>query len=130
LTGVVHEAAPSRSLVSNSRVEITGGADSGAFVMTDGSGFFRFSSLAGGVVSMQVKKDGYLLWRIANLTIDQDRALDVALFPIPPSNGAGVPATARCTDGSWSWARTLGEACSANGGVAYGVCPGPLCDGR
>ena len=62
--------------------------------------------------------------------MDHDREIDVELFPTPPVNAAGASATARCGDGSWRWALTRGEACTANGGVVYGICPGPLCDGR
>ena len=67
---------------------------------------------------------------VTNLTMDRDREIDLELFPTPPLNPAGASATARCVDGSWSWAATRGDACTANGGVVYGVCPGPMCDGR
>jgi hypothetical protein len=130
LAGVVREVAPAAKLVSNVRVVITAGADTGAFVVTDANGQFRFSSLSAGVIAMEATRDGYELWRVANLDMDQDRVLDMTLYPKPPTNAAGARATARCNDGTWSWATTRAEACSANGGVAYGVCPGPLCDGR
>jgi hypothetical protein len=130
LTGVVREALPNPRLLSNTRVEITDGPDRGVFAMTDGNGSFRLSSVTAGVLTVQATKDGYLLWKVANFTVAGDSVLDVTLFPTPPSNAAGTVATARCADGSWSWAQTRGDACIAGGGVAYGVCPGPLCDGR
>lgn len=130
LSGVAREAAPAAKPIANVRVVITSGAEAGMSVVSDATGLFRFTTLSAGVLSMEATKDGYEVWRVANLTIDQDRALDVTLYPKPPANASGATATARCADGSWSWATTRAEACTANGGVAYGVCPGPLCDGR
>ena len=130
LSGVVREVAPAAKLVTGVRVAITGGANTGTFVVTDSSGQFRFSTVSAGVVAMEATKDGYELWRVTNLEMDRDRLLDVTVYPDPPSNAAGAPATARCNDGTWSWAAVRAEACPANGGIAYGVCPGPLCDGR
>jgi hypothetical protein len=130
LVGVVREVAPAAKLVSDVRVVITAGADAGASVVTDASGQFRFNALSAGVIAMEATKDGYELWRVANLDMDENRALDVTLYPKPPANASGARATARCNDGTWSWATTRTEACPANGGMAYGVCPGPLCDGH
>jgi hypothetical protein len=129
LGGVVREVSPHASLIANVRVEILEGPDSGAIATTDGNGAFRFSALSFGVIGMQATKDGFQLWRIANLTVDGDRQIDVSLFPTTPTNPAGAAATARCGDATWSWALTRADACTANGGMVYGVCPGPLCDG-
>ena len=38
-------------------------------------------------------------------------------------------ATARCKDKTWAFTADPNAACSRNGGVAYFVCPGPLCAG-
>jgi hypothetical protein len=130
LTGVVREVAPTARLLSNVRVAITAGANAGASIVTDASGQFSFNAISAGVITMDATKDGYELWRVSNLAMDQNRQLDITLYPDPPTNAAGAPATARCLDGSWSWATTRAEACVANGGFAYGVCPGLLCDGR
>jgi hypothetical protein len=130
VSGVVTEGAPTTGPLANVKILITSGVDTGAVVLTDAKGTFRFNTITAGVISMDATKDGYLLWRVTNLTIDHDRELDLELFPTPPVNAAGANATARCGDGTWSWAPTRGEACTANGGVIYGVCPGPLCDGR
>jgi hypothetical protein len=129
LSGIIREVAPVQRAVANARVEIVGGADAGAFVTSDAVGFFRFNTVSAGVVAVQATKDGYQAWRITNLSIDGDRSLDVAFFPTPPANASGATATARCNDGTWSWAPTRTDACTATGGVAYGVCPGPLCNG-
>ena len=69
-----------------------------------------------------------VLWRLSNLTVDYDFTSDVFLYPTPPTNAAGASATARCRDGTWSWAQARADACKANGGVIYTVCPGVLCD--
>jgi hypothetical protein len=49
------------------------------------------------------------------------------MYPTPATNPSGATATARCKDGTWTWATTVAEACTANGGILYGVCPGALC---
>jgi hypothetical protein len=86
-----------------------------------------FPPLHPGEIGVEAVKDGYSLWRLTNLILDHDRDLQVVLYPNPPQNPAGVAATARCNDGSWSWAQTRADACTANNGIAYTVCPGPLC---
>jgi hypothetical protein len=129
LWGVVREVSPHSSLLANVRVEIIEGPGSGAIATTDGNGVFGFSALSFGVIGMQATKDGFQVWKITNLTVDRDLQLDVSLFPTTPTNAAGATATARCDDATWSWALTRADACTANGGMAYGVCPGPLCDG-
>jgi hypothetical protein len=130
LSGVVTEGAPSVRPLANVRVAIIAGPDNGAVLLTDATGAFRFDAVTSGVISMEATRDGYLLWRVTNLTMDRDRQIDLELFPVPPTDATGASATARCGDGTWSWAPTRGEACTANAGVIYGVCPGPLCDGR
>jgi hypothetical protein len=130
LSGVVREVAPAAKLVSGVRVSITAGPNAGRFVVTDSSGQFGFTQVSAAVIAMEATKDGYELWRVTNLDMDRDRSLDVTLYPDPPSNAAGAVATARCNDGTWSWASVRSDACTANGGIAYGVCPGSLCDGR
>jgi hypothetical protein len=130
LTGVVTEGAPAIRPLADVRIAIIAGVDAGSVVLTDAKGAFRFATLTAGVMSMEATKDGYLLWRVTNLTVDRDREIELELFPVPPLNAAGASATARCGNGTWSWALTRGDACTADGGVIYGVCPGPLCDGR
>ncbi len=128
LTGAVVEVPPSKQPVPGARVEIATGPNAGRFMMTDSTGVFRLVDLAPATITVIVRKDGYQLWQITNLALTADRRQDVSLFPTPPTNTAGATATARCNDGTWSWAQTRAEACTANAGVAYGVCPGVLCD--
>ena len=126
LSGSVQEPGPDLSVVSGVRVEIVSGPGAGAVATSDSTGSFRFNRLTG-VVAIEATKNGYLPWRIANLTIDHDMTLQIGLYPTPPANASGATATARCKDGTWSWATTVAEACAANGGIMYGVCPGALC---
>ena len=63
----------------------------------------------------------YLVWRITNLMLDRDRQVEIVLFPTPPKDANGMDATARCADGTWSWAQTRADACTANGGIAYAL---------
>lgn len=130
VSGTVHEVFPNVRPVAGTRVEITAGADTGMTATSDDTGFFQFGRVTGGVIALIATKDGYLLWQVSTLTIDHDIPLEVMLYPTPPKNADGAAATGRCKDGTWSWAQTRADACTMNGGIAYGVCPGPLCDGR
>jgi Big-like domain-containing protein/carboxypeptidase family protein len=126
LSGVVHEVGPAGAAVANARVEIVRGPGAGAFVTTDGAGIYRLPGL-NGLVDITASKDGFIDWRLSNLTVDRDMHMDVTMYPTPPTDAAGARATARCTDGSWSWSQTVGDACTAHGGILYTVCPGILC---
>ena len=61
------------------------------------------------------------------ITIQSNTSVDLWLAPTPPKDATGATATARCNDGTWSWAQTRAEACTAAGGIAYPVCPGTMC---
>jgi hypothetical protein len=125
LSGNVQEVGAATPALSGVRVEIVSGPGAGTSATSDSTGVFRFR--LSGVVAIEATKAGYLPWRIANLTIDHDMTVQVALYPTPPTNASGATATARCTDGTWTWAPTVAEACTGNGGILYGVCPGALC---
>jgi hypothetical protein len=127
VSGIAHEASPDSRLLAGVQVRITDGPDAGQSVVTDANGRFQFAALSAGVVAVEANKGGYDSWKVANLTIDSDRQLDVVLYPIPPNDASGRPATARCNDGSWSWEDKLANACTDHLGVAYTVCPGALC---
>jgi hypothetical protein len=127
VSGVAREAAPTAMILVGLRIEFTSGPDAGTVVMSDSNGFFSVA-LTPGLIAMQATKDGYEIWRVANLTMDQSRAFDITMYLNPPRNAAGSIATARCADGSWSWALTRARACTESGGVAYGQCPGPICE--
>jgi len=48
----------------------------------------------------------------------------VWLYPVPPRDANGAPPTARCQDGSWTWAADPKVGCDGYGGVAYALQPG------
>jgi len=126
LSGIVREVIPNARALGNARIAITAGPDYGTIIASDGSGAFRFTHLSRGVISVEASSDGYLIWKISNWLLDRDRDLEIAMFPVPPKDAAGVTATARCLDGSWSWETRRMLAC-AESGIAYTVCPGPFC---
>lgn len=127
LYGYSQEAPPTAHPLAGVTVTIVQGPDTGKSTTTDSAGWFRFTSLQAGVIGAEAVKDGYYVWRLTNLTLNQDRDVSVLMYPTPPKDANGVTATARCNDRSWSWATTRAEACTTNGGIAYTVCPGPLC---
>jgi hypothetical protein len=125
--GSVTEAQPAAQALSGVTLEMIAGPDTGVSATTDASGMFRFQPLHPGQVGLQASRNGYVPSRVTGVQLDQERAFDIVLYPTPPKDVSGVSATARCNDGSWSWALTSAAACTANGGVAYSVCPGPMC---
>jgi len=128
LSGTATETAPAAKPLAGVAVRIIAGPDTGQSTMTGAWGYLMFfPPVHPGVISVEATKDGYLVWRLTNLIMDHDRDLQIVLYPVPPKDNSGASATARCNDGSWSWAETRADACAANGGIAYTVCPGPLC---
>jgi hypothetical protein len=125
LSGVVREIAPNVQPISGATVRILSGSTT-PDVTTD-QGTFAFSAVPAGRVLIEISKDGYQVWESEVVIVDRDAQLTASLYPIPARDATGVSASARCNDGSWSWAQTRADACTANGGVAYTVCPGPLC---
>lgn len=125
LSGVVTEVAPNARPVANAVVRILGGGVPS--VTTNEQGAFRFSSVPQGRVLVEVSKDGYLAWEGDETITNGDATVDATVYPTPPKNADGISATARCNDGTWSWSIVKNEVCSANGGVAYFVCPGAAC---
>ena len=125
--GRVREVFPNERPLVGARVVVVDGPDAGASATTDAAGGFTFPSLSVGRVAFEASPAGYLVRSLmTDLPVSQGD-LDFWMVPIPPDDPKGVTATARCQDGSWSWARSRAEACQANGGIAYLVCPGPLC---
>jgi hypothetical protein len=114
--------------LSGVRVDITGGPNAGASAFTDVNGFFSFPGLSAGTVALRVASEGYLVWSISNLRLEANETIDATLFPMPPLDPSGVRATAQCNDATWTWTQTRDRACTGHGGVAWGVCPGPVCD--
>lgn len=125
LSGVVREVAPGNQPVVGAIVRVLDGRT--APVSTDATGAFRFAGQPAGRRLIEVTMPGFEVWNSDATIVDSDVSVTVALYPVPPSDTSGTRATARCGDGSWSWATSLALACTANGGVAYPVCPGALC---
>ncbi len=121
------EVAPNQRTIAGARVVISGGPDGGASVLTDANGAYVFPAVTSGLVSILALKDGYVVATPEGVTVSGDTTADVFLVPTPPQDANGNTATARCADGTWSWATTRDQACTANGGIEYPVCPGILC---
>lgn len=126
--GVVTEVIPALKPVSGVRLQMTSETGARTTVTSDAGGIYRFTSVAPGVMSIEAGRDGYLMWRVTNLMVtNEDRQLEVVLYPTPPTDATGASATSRCADGTWSWSETRAGACAVNGGIAYTVCPEVLC---
>jgi len=117
LNGIVREAGTKRAL-SGARLVVTSGPDAGATAVSDGAGAFVFPSLSPGPLDLEGRKTGYLAAKFTSASVGPDVVADVALYAIPPRDAAGVPATARCNDASWSWSSAPARACANRGGVA------------
>jgi hypothetical protein len=119
--GVVAEAPPGFSALSDARVEITAGANVGAAVISDSAGVFSFGSMRGDNYTFKVTRPGFQDL-IKTVSLVRDTNIQMLMFPVPPAG-----ATARCNDKSWSFATTREAACTRSGGISYVVCPGLLC---
>jgi carboxypeptidase family protein/uncharacterized protein DUF3761 len=119
LYGTVSAAPPDFSTLSGARVSIS--PANAPDLVTDGGGNFSFPPLKGGPYTVTVQRDGFVA-QTHNVTLTRDLRSDFPLMPVPPAG-----ATARCKDKSWSFSTDRASACARNGGVAYFVCPGPLC---
>lgn len=124
LTGTVREVAPNIRPLAGASVRAFG--SSVGAVTTGANGTFTFSAMPAGRVLIEAFMAGYNVTEI-DVTIGRDTQVSIDLYPTPPRDVAGATATARCQDGSWSWALTTAAACTVNAGVAYTVCPGVLC---
>jgi Carboxypeptidase regulatory-like domain len=127
--GVVESVDKPRRLISGARIEVIQGAEAGSFTVSDDTGSFLLRGLSPGPMTLQVSKPGFQTWS-KDVLLESDAKIEAELFAAPPSDGNGATATGRCNDGSWTWAATREEACVNTGGLAYGVCPGPLCKSR
>jgi hypothetical protein len=122
MSGVVAEIAPNVRQIGGARVQVVGGDHT----FSDDRGAFAIPGVSAGRNLIEFAKDGYQTFE-TEIVFVEGNILTVNLYPTPPKGTDGVSATARCNDGSWSWAQTRTVACAANGGLAYAVCPGPLC---
>jgi len=126
LTGVVYEVQPTSHPIPGAAVRITSGPDIGSIAVADAKGVYTFPAVTSGFVALEASATGYTISSIG-LEVSSNTHADLWLAPTPPKDDTGATATARCTDGTWSWAQTKADACTANGGMAYPVCPGMLC---
>lgn len=124
LSGTVEEVAPNARPVAGATVRVLSGLLAPA--TTDANGRFVFPRTPAQRVIVEVSKEGYEpLTR--DVRLERDTRMTFAIYPTPPRDNEGERATARCRDNSWSWATTAEAACVNQGGVAYTVCPGALC---
>jgi hypothetical protein len=128
VSGRVSPVYPNQpSYIPNVKVEIVTGANAGAFTYTAADGSYTIRGLSAGRLDMQVAIAGYMGWTLTGLNLASDATINPTLFPQPPSNENGT-ATAQCNDASWTWSDSRDGACAGHGGLAWGTCPGPLCD--
>jgi hypothetical protein len=126
LTGVVREAATNKVL-DGARLVVADGTDAGQFAISNQAGAYTFPALSAGNVRLDVTKDGYDLFHAPVVAVTANATADLWIFPTPPRDAGGKAATGRCGDGSWTWTDSRVDACTGHDGLAYPVCPGPLC---
>jgi len=108
--------------IAGARVQVIDGPSSGSSAMTDAGGTFLLRDVRAGVkCTLQTSFDGFVSDQ-RSIALTHDAVVNVSLLRTPPSG-----ATARCRDRSWSFAADRTKACVGSSGVAYWVCPGPLC---
>lgn len=127
ITGTIMSVEKPTRFVVEAKIEIVSGVDAGRFTHSDANGDFVLAGVSAGPVSLRVSKEGFETWTREGILLADDQKIGVELFILPPTDANGVSATGRCNDGSWTWALVSGAACTRNGGLAYGVCPGALC---
>jgi hypothetical protein len=125
--GIVQSIEKPTRTVSGALIQVVQGANAGKSAVSDDTGAFAIFGLTPGPAAVRVSKNGFQTWTSKDFDLQNDTKLAVELFPAPPANSSGATATGRCNDGSWTWVSARAEACVSNGGLAYGVCPGPLC---
>ena len=126
LRGVVREGS-TLNVLSGVRVVVVSGPDAGQTVTSGAGGVFTFDNLSPGTLTLKLSREGYMPSSDDSLAVSGTTYVDEWMFPVPPRDAGGASATARCGDGSWTWAGTSVDACTGHDGIAYPVCPGPLC---
>jgi outer membrane receptor protein involved in Fe transport len=125
--GIVQSIEKPTRAVSGALIQVIQGTNAGKSAVSDDTGSFAIFGLTPGPAAVRVSKNGFETWTSKGFDLQNDTKLAVELFLAPPLNPSGATATGRCNDGSWTWASSRVDACMSNGGLAYGVCPGPLC---
>jgi hypothetical protein len=129
ISGRVSPVFPNQpGYLANVKVDVTSGPNAGAFTYTGPDGAFTIPGLSAGRLDLRVAIAGYSTWTLVGLNLAADEAINPTLFPMPPRNETGATATAQCNDATWTWTDTRDGACVGHGGVAWGMCPGPICD--
>lgn len=128
ISGRVSPVYPNRTLMSGVTVQVVSGPNAGMFVMTDSTGGFLLGGLAPGFVDLKATVDGFSAWSLSRLQLATNTRIDPVMFPTPPTNEVGLKATGQCNDISWTYSNDPSRACNTHQGVAWGVCPGPLCE--
>ena len=105
-------------VLTGARLVVTSGPDAGAEAVSGGTGAFVFPKLSPGPLDLEGRKAGYLAAKFTSPNVSPDVIVDVALYAIPPRDAAGMPATARCNDATWTWSQAPARACAKRGGVA------------
>lgn len=122
--GIIKQAPPGFSPLAGVQVQVTSGHDIGRSTTTDGNGYYSLGGLRQATFTLEFSRDG-LISIDKQITLNDDKRLDLLMYDTPPPG-----ATARCRDKKWSYATDARQACARDGGVAYAVCPGPLCSGH
>jgi carboxypeptidase family protein len=125
--GIVQSIDKPTRAVSGALIEVMQGPNTGKSAVSDDTGSFAIFGLTAGPATVRVTRSGFQPWISKDFDFQSDTKIAVELFPAPPANSSGATATGRCNDGSWTWSSSRTDACVNNGGLAYGVCPGPLC---
>jgi hypothetical protein len=109
--------------IPGAKIQVLDGPSAGLNTTTDASGTYMLPGVRAGVkFTLQISVDGFTGDQ-RSMTLSKDTVVNFSLLRTPPSG-----ATARCKDKSWSYVSDRTKACvGSNGGVAYWVCPGPLC---
>src|SRR5262249_17726688 len=80
VSGIVREVVPNSHPLAGVRLQITAGPDFGKTATTASDGSFRFPAVTRGLTGVEASKDGYLLWRIGNWMLDEDKQVTVSLY--------------------------------------------------
>jgi len=127
LGGMIQSIEKPTRGVAGAFIQIMQGPNAGRSAVSDDTGGFAIYSLAPGQATLRVTLAGYDTWLSKSFVLQSDTKLAIELFPAAPMSSSGAAATGRCNDGTWTWSSSRADACVNNGGLAYGVCPGPLC---
>lgn len=128
ISGRVSPVYPNSLKMNGVTVQITAGPNAGAFAVTDFDGGYSLTELTPGTIDLQATVNGFTTWRLTRLAVTTNLLIQPVMFPTPPVNEFGTRATGQCNDATWTYTADPVRACNAHGGLAWGVCPGPLCD--